>query len=349
MININDDDILSIDKDIKNKLITEQNKREKTLSEIKKLTVKTKEIIELENVLSDINLNNRLNFYLANSLEIIKKYEQLLKEPTVISFMGKSNGNEQNIKKQKIINEFLEMASEFYDDIFKHDINIKYKCINCDNDKSFTIINDELFICETCFSQQIIKIDISSYNDIERINISTKYVYDRKSHFKECINNYQGKISNEIPSQVFKDLEDKFKFHNLLLDSNDKKQKYQKISKKNIMVFLKELNYSKYYENLNYIYSEITGEKPDDLSGITQLLLKDFDILSELYDEKFKNINRKNFINTQYVLYQLLKKHGHNCKKEDFITIKTNERKVFHEHIIKTLFEHLGWNYTSIF
>jgi hypothetical protein len=343
-------DILLIDKEIKSKLLEEQNNREKLLSQIQKNPIKTQEIIRLEKTLSDNNINNKLNFYLANTLELLKNYEMLLKEPTVISFMGKTNNSNQDIKKQEIINKYLNIASDFYNDIYKDDIkNNKYKCVNCENDSMFTVINNELFICEICFSQQIRKIDVSSYNDIERINISTKYVYDRKSHFKECINNYQGKISGVVPVKLFKDLEDKFIFHNLLVDHEDKKEKYKNISKRNIMSFLKELSYSKYYENLNYIYSQVTGVKPKDISHLTRLLLIDFDILSDLYDKKFKNLNRKNFINTQYVLFQLLKKHDFHCSKEDFVTIKTNERKVFHEHIIKTLFEELGWNYTSIF
>jgi hypothetical protein len=45
----------------------------------------------------------------------------------------------------------------------------------------------------------------------------------------------------------------------------------------------------------------------------------------------------------------LLKKHGYPCQKEDFANIKTIDRKFFHEHILKTLFQKLGWNYTSIF
>ena len=32
----------------------------------------------------------------------------------------------------------------------------------------------------------------SSYKDTERANISSKYMYDRKVHFRDCINQYQG-------------------------------------------------------------------------------------------------------------------------------------------------------------
>ena len=80
--------------------------------------------------------------------------------------------------------------------------------------------------------------------------------------------------------------------------------------------------------------------------------MDDFDILTNLYDKNFKNkpgFERKNFINTQYVLYQLLLKYKHVCKKEDFTILKTVDRKSFHDDITKTLFEELGWNMSPLF
>ena len=65
--------------------------------------------------------------------------------------------------------------------------------------------------------------------------------------------------------------------------------------------------------------------------------------------KKFKHINRKNFINTQYVLFQLLRRHRHSCKKEEFIILKTIDRKFFHDEICKELFEELGWNHSPFY
>ncbi len=36
----------------------------------------------------------------------------------------------------------------------------------------------------------------------------------------------------------------------------------------------------------------------------------------------------KNFINTQYVLFQLLRKHGYNCNKDDFAVLKPREKSM---------------------
>ena len=114
-------------------------------------------------------------------------------------------------------------------------------------------------------------------------------------------------------------------------------------------MFLKDLGYSNHYENVHLMHYNFTGIKPDDISYLEDKLLNDFDSLTELYDKKFKHIKRKNFINTQYVLYQLLQRHKHECKKEEFIILKTIDRKFFHDEVCKELFESLGWNHTPFY
>jgi hypothetical protein len=114
-------------------------------------------------------------------------------------------------------------------------------------------------------------------------------------------------------------------------------------------MFLKELEYTKHYENANLIHYNITGNKPDDIGYLEDSLLNDFDILTELYDKKFKHLDRKNFINTQYVLFQLLLRHKHPCNKDDFNILKTVDRKTFHDEICKSLFEELGWNFSPFY
>jgi len=117
-------------------------------------------------------------------------------------------------------------------------------------------------------------------------------------------------------------------------------------------MFLKDTVNSKHYEDVILIYFNITGKKPNDISHLEPNLLDDFDVLTNLYDKKFKRdakFDRKNFINTQYVLFQLLRRHKYMCKKQDFNILKTIDRKSFHDDICKELFEELGWNFTAIF
>ena len=90
-------------------------------------------------------------------------------------------------------------------------------------------------------------------------------------------------------------------------------------------------------------------KKPDNISHLEAKLLHDFDKLTELYDKVYKSgpqqIERRNFINTQYVLYQLLLRHKHPCKKDSFTILKTIDRQSFHDDVCKKLFTLLGWNH----
>ena len=115
------------------------------------------------------------------------------------------------------------------------------------------------------------------------------------------------------------------------------------------MIFLKDLGLSKQYENVHLIHNRLTGKPTDDISHLEEILIVDFDRLSELYDKRFKHIKRKNFINTQYVLYQLLFRHKHPCDASDLIILKTTDRKCFHDNICRQLFEELGWNHSPLY
>jgi hypothetical protein len=203
-----------------------------------------------------------------------------------------------------------------------------------------------------CSAQQYILKNVTSYRDIDRVNISSKYRYEKKVHFKDAINQYQGKQNSNIPQIVYDNLEEQFELHHLLVGDKktDKSIRFKNITKEHIALFLKELNYSKHYENINLIYSNITGAKLDDISYLEDKLLDDFDQLTDLYDKMYKNsLQRKSFINTQYILYQLLLKNRHPCKKEDFSILKTMDRQNFHDEITSELFSELGWSFHSVF
>jgi len=227
----------------------------------------------------------------------------------------------------------------------------KITCKNCPNKKNFEIIDTNIYICLICSYQQTVLKNVSSYKDVNRINISSKYTYDRKVHFKDCINQYQGKQNCNIPQNVYDSLEEQFDRHHLI-DKEDKDKaneiKFKNITKEHIIIFLKELGFSKHYENANLIHYNMTGKKPDDIGYLVEKLLEDFDALTDLYDKLYKGIDRKNFINTQYVLFQLLSRHKHPCRHEEFSILKTIDRKSFHDDVCRNLFSVLGFNFFPI-
>jgi hypothetical protein len=360
----NEIDILSIDDKIQLKFKNETKKLPEYKERLKELEKSLysgnlssrnvfeieKNISELKNIIEKLDNNEEHNFYIIETAEILEKYKQILKTPVKLSFCGKKTNNDKT--KINIIHKYLEIAQKYYKiDSKTEEKKFKISCHFCDNTTDF-VVEENAYICLNCYSQQELLQHTISYKDSDRVNISSKYTYDRKVHFRDCINQYQGKQNCSIDKEVYDKLEDIFERHHLLVgDKNTKREtRFSKITKEHILMFLRELGFPKHYENVTLIHYNITGKKPDDISYLEEKLLNDFDILVETYDKHFKNkVERVNFISTQYVLYQLLQKHKHDCRKEDFIILKTMDRKTFHDSICKELFSILGWNFTPLY
>jgi hypothetical protein len=350
-------DILSIDMKIKQTFKEESEKLveyQEKLLDLKKtlkmpnLQFRLIKVIEknIAHLFEKIKNINNINFYLADTTHLLEKYKQILQTPVKLTFIGRSNID--NKEKNDVISKYLYIAQKYSDvNIEIPTKNSNIICNNCVNKKSFDILDESIYICLVCGSQQEIFLHTSNYKDTDRINISAKYTYDRKIHFRDCINQYQGKQNSSIDPQVYIKLIDQLQKHHLLVgdENTEKEVRFKNITKEHIHIFLKELEYTKHYENVNLIHYQLTCKKPDDISHLQDSLLNDFDILADLYDKKFKNkagFDRKNFINTQYVLYQLLIRYKHICKKEDFTMLKTIDRKSFHDDVAKSCFEELN-------
>jgi hypothetical protein len=206
--------------------------------------------------------------------------------------------------------------------------------------------DENIFTCLICANEIVKLINSSSYNDNGKVNMSSKYTYDRKVHFKDCINQYQGKQNTNIAPKVYHDIEQAMVKYRIVQGVG--KDRFSKVSRAHVQYFLKELGYRQHYEDVILIHYTMTGRKPDNIEHLEEKLLNDFDQLIEAYDRLFKNIDRKNFINSQYLLFQLLQKHDHRCSKADFSVLKTAERKASHDDICKTLFDALGWEYKFV-
>jgi len=285
------------------------------------------------------------NFYMFDSISLINEYKAILEKPIKISFIKKNTLSSDNIVKMVLVKKYINVLYKYGlrpDISISEDAKIDLICKECD---SINFDEDgSIYTCIDCGVQVTIVSVISCFKDIDRINITNKYTYDRRVHFRECMNQFQSKPNQIIPDEVFNDLQSILVKHGLT--------ESDKIKREHIHVFLKELGYVKYYDDISYIYHTITGKKPIDISNLEDKLMEDFNKLTAEYDKKYRDdssYKRKNFINIQCVLFQLLRKHKFPCRFQDFNTLKTIDRKTKHEDIISDLFYSLGWNYTSIF
>jgi DNA-directed RNA polymerase subunit RPC12/RpoP len=240
-----DIDILEIDAKIihnfdedRRRIDMYEDKKKELESSLKlnSLTQRTKNSLEdsiktLESHIEDIRTDKLYNFYIIESAEILEKYKQILKQPQKVNFIGKPMKN--NKEKQKLVLLYLDIATKYVDikldysnnqstNNTNHNNNSsssstskkdKITCNNCSNNKDFDIEEGNIYICLNCSSQQFILRNVTSYKDIYRFYISTKYMYDRKIHFRDCIKQYQGKQNSSISQEVYDDLIREFESH----------------------------------------------------------------------------------------------------------------------------------------
>lgn len=309
------------------------------------------------------------NIFVAQTSLIIDEYTKILRSP--ISRVSSEN-TEIIERKNLLVVKYLNIARELINNkqwnIYlpldpKDSIvcgEIPKTCSECDKESCFEVDEFNRRTCLFCSNQQTIIETGTTHRDYSRVNIVGKFIYNRVLHFQDCIKQYQGKQNCKIPNCVYEDLNRKFKAHRLLISLNDsntgehKYLRYSKITRNHISWFLKELKYTKHYENVNLIYFTLTNKRVDDISHLENQLIEDFQKLVDIYDsvhgkDKPDALNRKNFMNVQYLLFQLLRRHDHPCKIEDFTILKTIDRKLFHDTICKKLFDKLGWKFTPIF
>lgn len=296
-------------------------------------------------------------FFVAKTRPVIDRYVTALLEPVAFGVRTHSRADE---------------LKEMYFDVCRYDLSKRgwsrcvfeqtratddSVCVNCGNDNSQEFELDEKNqkqTCVHCSTQKKIMETSQTQQDYNRINVVGKFTYNRVVHFQDCIKQFQGKQNCKIPPKVYEDLDRKMASYRLLVDSDNETIRYARITPQHIMTFLKDLKYTKHYENINYIYYALTKKRVVDISHLEDKLVSDFKELIHTYDklhdkDKSCALNRKNFMNVQYVLFQLLRRHGYKCNIEDFSILKTTDRKLFHDNICSNLFTHLGWKFTPTF
>lgn len=307
-----------------------------------------------------------LKYFIIDVAPIIEKYNSLNKQTMVIPFFNSNRKNlkEHSAKKDEVKKEFIQKLKEYttlknFEFMIRSTNNsIKTSpppCV-CGNKTEF-IKDDDRAVCAVCSTEQSLISNTSSFSDVGRVNMASKYTYNRKVHFRDCIIQYQGKQKTNIPEEIYTIVEVKLIEKKIISvdDSLKKEKRYEKVTRATILDILKELDskdVKKYYDDIVLIHHALTGQPCDNIEYLEDALLEDFDKLTETYDNVYtvvdgeKASKRKNFINAQFVLYQLLKRHGHPCHEMDFLTLKTSERKRFHHTICKELFTTLGWKYS---
>ncbi|AAT09660.1 replicating factor [Tadpole virus 2] len=163
------------------------------------------------------------------------------------------------------------------------------------------------------------------------------------SKFKDAMRRYQGIQTCKIPGKVLSDLDAKIKAYNLTVEGVEGFVRYSRVTKQHVAAFLKELRHSKQYENVNLIHYILT-DKRVDIQHLEKDLVKDFKALVE----SAHRMRQGHMINVKYILYQLLKKHGHGPDGPDILTVKTGSKGVLYDDSFRKIYTDLGWKFTPL-
>lgn len=357
-------DILQLDERIKKNLsdetkkISEYQRRIDSINEELKTNIlyrKKKELIDekdkLEKKIEDINNNTLFAEYVCVSQNIINEYMNILSVPSDKNFFGETKtNNEDKIRitnQDKLQEKFLEIAKTYLPiKTFKQEI-VKKKICNCGS-SDFTQ-NENNYICNECGIENIIYSAQTNFRDVDRVNLSQKYKYNRRIHFRDIIYQYQGKQNKKIDQKVYDDCENWFYEHNLLLfnkklpkEHPDWYKNHSKISKEYVVMSLKENKYINNYDDMNYIHNYFTNVPCPDISDIENELLDDFDSFLEVY-ESFSDLDRTNLLNGQYILYRFLKRRKRPVNINDFHMVSTRDRLTEYAEIYNRICMQLEW------
>ena len=153
--------------------------------------------------------------------------------------------------------------------------------------------NNDYCDCDTCCKVSTV------IEDCSRLPNSAS-TYDRKPKFRECILRYQARQDVVIDKRPYEKYLSK-RYGDL-----------SRVNKKQIFQMLTSLGKEDQVKHIHLIHYEITGVPPNNIDYLEASLMRDFEVLMRLYNDK------KGVVSVRQVFYHLLKKNGVPCCKEEF-------------------------------
>ena len=190
-------------------------------------------------------------------------------------------------------------------------------------------------MCEECgifFDTPVFEVsDLSTYN------IKHKRDYKKLDHFKEVLNQFQGREDKQIPEQVVNTV--KQNLPEMLETVSD-------IVGVNITrIILRKSKMSKYNENAQLIWSRISGRPAPYIKGLIEdKLIRYFKQVVMVY-EPLKHNKRTSFLNYYYVLYKLLDLMKESDVLPYIPLLRTKQRIREHDRVWFRICSELNWTY----
>jgi hypothetical protein len=242
----------------------------------------------------------------------------------------------------------VENSKNIYQNYWK---NVKNEIINV---KDFIIPSD---VCESCRAGELIPqdeegilicnnnkcgkfityiIDNAKPTNKEPPNEVSYTAYIRLNHFKEILSQFQAKETTQIPEEVITAIRNRIKKERI---KNIKELNYDKMRE-----ILRKLGLNKYFEHIQYINS-IFGIKPPIMNEELHETLCVLFIEIQQPWAIHCPINRTNFFNYTYTLYQLCVLLGQTQYLPYIPLMKDRTKQLEQDMIWKKVCEDLDWEF----
>lgn len=311
---------------------------QKTIDQKKKYLEETVlKMIDIKAIKSEIQkLEKQKSVYLSDEREkeweeritpLLAEWEEIKKEEGPLKFGQKRKFNQY---KMAIVRNFIQISSEYAPlDLIPKTIDIPDICPECRNKY---IKEDNKVICEECGIYQDCLINSAEYNDMSRINNSNSSEYQNRETFEKSLTNYQGKQQVNFPS----DLKDRFLEYckaNLIRINN--------LNNENTRPIFRKIGYTN-YGDINLFLNLTIGKSLHDLSQWEEILLQDYDMFDQKYNE-VKKEDRDSSLGGDYILYILMMRRGIPCDKRDLKLADTPSIRMENDNLARRTFQALGW------
>ena len=299
-----------------------------------------KAIGDLKSRIRDAESEKSKRRYLRAAMPILRRYNNLDIENQPVDFFEDSLGdpNKPLSQIQKIIEEFLDIASEYISIDVIRDVKKSSLCSACGCDLLNAMPDvDGTFNCPGCGVEiEYVDKDSIAVRDTTSMK-GHRNSYEDRINFGKAVINYQGKQEIKLPENLEKILDEHFTRMGipigLEIRKTREKDDYGRRIGTNLkmMIFaLKSTGLSGHYENVNLIMNKYWGWDLPDISHLEEKIMADYDRSQDVF-LAIKSRSRKSCLNAQYRLYRHLERLGHKCEVQDFKIVGTERTLHFHE------------------
>jgi len=215
-------------------------------------------------------------------------------------------------------------------------------CLKC-NTLKIVLSSDATFVCPQCGeSESFIDTSVKNLSYGQTIEV-TSASYNRANHFREWLNQFQGKERTKVPNKVYLLLIEEFKKHH--------KNQVKYVTPKRVREYLRKLKISDWYEHIPHIVQRLTGIPPpcmskDQEDRLIRMFLQIQEPFFRIPKDKRKRVN---FLSYSYVLYKFCELTDQDEFLKCFSLLKSDENILKHDEIWKMICQELEWQYYETF